>query len=61
MDLEQIPSLEIGLNESGSQCGNQIDSGDEGEDGEAEGSVEGWDRWHRIEERPEDEPERDWD
>ena len=52
IDLEQVPSLEIGLNKSGPQCGNQVQGGDEGEDGKAEGSVESWDRRDWIEERP---------
>jgi len=59
--LEQIPPLKIGLNESGSQRGNQVQGGDEGEDGEAEGGVESWDGRDWIEERSEDEPEGGWD
>jgi len=61
IDLEQIPPLEICLNEPGPQRGNQVQGGDECEDGKAEGSVEGGDWRDWIEERPEDEPEGDWD
>jgi len=49
--LEQIPSLEIGLNEPGSQRRNQVQGGDEGEDGKAEGGGESWDGRDRIRSR----------
>ena len=45
------------MNEPGPQSRNQIEGRDEGEDGEPEGGVEGWDGRDRIEERSEDEPE----
>jgi len=59
--LEQISSLEISLHKSGPQRGDQIEGRDESENGESEGRVEGWDGWHWIEERSEDEPGRGWD
>ena len=59
--LEQVSSLEVGLHEPGAERGDEIESGDEGEDGEPEGSVESWDGWDWVQERPEDEPERGWD
>lgn len=59
--LEQISALEVCLNECGAQRRNQVQGRDEGENGEPEGGVEGWDRWHWIEEGSEDEPERGWD
>ena len=48
VNLEQILSFEISLDKPRAQGGNQIQSCNEGEDGEPEGSVESWDGWYWI-------------
>ena len=61
IDLEQVSSLEIGLDICGPQGRNETECGGEGDDGGPKGGEESWDWWDGIEGRPEDEPQGDWD
>jgi len=59
--LQQISTFQVGLDERWAQRRDEIGSGKEREDGEAEGNIECWKGRDGIDERTDDEPRGDGD
>ena len=57
--LQQISAFQVGLDEGRAQRRDEIDGGEEREDGEAEGDIERWQGRDGIDERADDEPRGD--